>query len=252
VLRRQIQDAEAAEAKKQEQHMLVVKEEAEELARLNELERDVEAKEAEAEQLEKEAKGLQEGNDALYQDMTVLKSERMALEEDLARLKGAIKIREEAVSPEVQDLQKQLMEALEVQGNLRYSLLELEDKSNETKQERCIAEARVAELRQRLEESRASYVEAIQELDDKVAALEAEAFDAERTAERLERALESTAFRTRMAALELGRFQQNNPAIEAGVERSFPNADISRSWRDEIQAEPLAEPRAAAIPSSFH
>merc|ERR1712194_615040 len=130
------------------------------------------------------------------------------LQSELASLKAKISSAQRHGDADIATLEAQLVSAIEVQGSLRFSLLRSQAEAQRACTEREDLEAKASELRQRLEEARASYLVAIDVLDRRVASLEQEGSEAERTAERLERALESVSFRMRMADVELQRWQR--------------------------------------------
>lgn len=167
---------------------------------------EIAAKEAEAAELEARAEQTRSENAELVSRLQREREECRPLQAEVDALRKQLAEARHRGDLEVAELEAQVVDAIEVQGSLRFSLLRSQAEAERALCLRESMEARATELRERLEEARASYVYAIDALDQKVAGLEREGFEAERAAERLERALESTAFRVRMAEVELQRW----------------------------------------------
>lgn len=106
----------------------------------------------------------------------------------------------------VRQLEDQLREALEVQGSLRFALLRSEADVERVGSQHNLASARIQELQARLDNTRNHYVMAVDSLDRKTADLTKQGWEAQQSAQRLEKVLELASFRARMCDMELQRW----------------------------------------------
>lgn len=195
--------AQAVKARQAEWNNLELAAEESEAARLDLLE-ELHRREAEAVATEAQVQELRQQSAELLEQ---LEAEReMPLHTEVASLRASLTARQLHRDPDLSSLEAQLVEAIEVQGSLRFSLRRSQAEAELALEARAAAQTKAAELRTRLEEARASYIYAIDALDRKVAGLEREGLEAESMALRLEQALENTAFKMRMADVELQRW----------------------------------------------
>lgn len=106
----------------------------------------------------------------------------------------------------LQAMERQLVEALDVEGSLRFAVRRGEAEAKKAMQSRGAAEARAANLTGLLEESRRAYAEAMDGLDRKAAALALEGREAQQVVQRLDKVLAGMTFRTRRCDVELQRW----------------------------------------------
>jgi len=166
----------------------------------------IRAKEAETTAVRARAAAVRAEGSEVFASLEAEREHKGPLLSEIATLKSKISSTQRHGESDLAVLEAQLVSAIEVQGSLRFSLLRSQAEAERACVERESMEAKVAELRSRLEEARASYLVAIDVLDRRVATLEKDGREAERTVERLERALESVSFRMRMADVELQRW----------------------------------------------
>lgn len=186
---------------------------AEDEQQLCELESERLTKETEATSLADKGNRCRQQATELLEDWEAQRHQTAPLQQEVARLQVARDQYRRQVEPELRELERQLLMALEVQGNLRFSLFRCQEVADGTQQRRDSVEAKTAELRDSLGGARASYLEALEVLDQKVADLELEGREAELATERLERALEDAAFRSRLISLELERWSVAGAAV---------------------------------------
>mmetsp|Transcript_106725 Transcript_106725/g.299933 ORF Transcript_106725/g.299933 Transcript_106725/m.299933 type:complete len:795 (+) Transcript_106725:108-2492(+) len=140
--------------------------------------------------------------------LTCLEEDRVATEalsREVERLKSRRDVCLRKSEPNLDGLEAQLAEALEVQGSLRFAVLQSGADAERVARDRDGMEAREAELRARFDDSRRAYVGAIDSLDRKAISLKHEGREAQQAAQRLEGLLDNTAFHVRMCDLELQR-----------------------------------------------
>merc|ERR1740122_463121 len=94
-----------------------------------------------------------------------------ALGHEVWRLVGQRERSRSEGDPAITLLERQLREALDAQGSLRFSLLQSEAEADAVTNERDVEQAHLSELQERLEDSRRVYVQAVDALDGKIAGL---------------------------------------------------------------------------------
>merc|ERR1719296_130578 len=167
---------------------------------------EIDRREAEAALTEARTQALQAESAELLIQLEAEREVKVPVQAEIDGLQAALANRRQRGDPELAALEVQLVEAIEVQGSLRYALRRAQHDAERVAEQRTASQARAAELRQNLEQARTSYIYAIDALDRKVAGLERESEEAERMTEGLEQALEATAFKMRLADVELQRW----------------------------------------------
>jgi chromosome segregation ATPase len=174
-----------------------------EIARLD-LINEIRRKASESADLHKKAEQTQYANAEM---LTELKEERLVTESLMQELEYLKSERQTAREDPVQSLERQLREALDIQGSLRFSFLQTEAEAQRVAVVYESTQNHVLDLESRLAESRRAYAAAIESLDRKVNSLRHEGQEAEHKASRLEKALDSVTFRARMCDLEMERWK---------------------------------------------
>jgi len=174
---------------------------------MRELMEKVRLKTNEAAQVRKQATSLEAEAAALVAEFESEQLDAEDLSRELWRMRRSSAKRADSGDEALDTLRRQLTEALDVQGSLRYSLRQCEAKAGEVASARNEAKKCLSNVHGKLDETHREFVNAMEVLDRQASALIQEEQEAHKIAQQHQKALDSIIFRVRMCDLELQRWK---------------------------------------------